>query len=291
MRASHLGLALSLVFIWGFTFVMIEAALRDLSPLFLCFIRFFLTSIPAVFFIKFPSTSFKLVALYGIFLFALTMALLFMGMHSGVSSGLASTLMQSQVFFTILLAVVFLGEKLRRWQAIGAIVAFSGIALIGMKGGGSVTFSGFLLVIAAALCWAIGNVISKKIGKVNTISLVIWGSLIAWPPLLVMSVILEGSDRILFSLQNLSWITVGAVVYITYLATLVGFWIWSWLLNLYPLPMIAPFTLLVPIIAMTSSVFITGETLPSWKIGAGLLVIAGLCIDLLSSRLGCNKRS
>jgi O-acetylserine/cysteine efflux transporter len=289
MRLPHLALALLVVLVWGFNFVVIEIGLQEIPPLLLCFARFFLTSIPAIFFVKFPSTSFKMVALYGLIMFALQFALLFMGMYAGVTPGLASLLLQTQVFFTILLAVLFLDEKLNRWQVIGALLSFSGIGLVGMNVGGSVTFSGFLLLIASAASWGTGNLISKKIGKVNMIALVVWGSLIAWPPLLAVSFFLEGSDRIFFSLKNLSWLPIGSILYITYLSTLFGFGVWSWLLHHYRLPVIAPFTLLVPIVAIVSSVLVFGEALQSWKIFAGILVIAGLCINLLGPRLFAKR--
>jgi O-acetylserine/cysteine efflux transporter len=230
-----------------------------------------------------------MVLLYGLIMFALQFTLLFMGMYAGVASGLASLLLQTAVFFTIVLAVLFLDEHLNRWQVIGAIVSFSGIALVGLNVGGSVTLTGFLLVIASAASWGVGNLISKKIGKVNMIALVVWGSLIAWPPLLAVSFIIEGSDRIFSSLQHLSWLSVGSVLYITYLSTLFGFGVWSWLIHCYSLPTIAPFSLLVPIVAMASSVLVLNEALQSWKIFAGVLVIAGLCINLLGPRLFAKR--
>jgi O-acetylserine/cysteine efflux transporter len=289
MRLLHLTLAFLVVLVWGFNFVVINAGLQEIPPLLLCVARFFLTSIPAIFFVKFPSTSFKMVALYGLIMFALQFAFLFMGMYAGVAPGLASLLLQTQAFFTILLAVLFLNEAVNRWQIMGALIAFSGIALVAVNSAGSATFFGFLLIIASAVSWGAGNVISKKIGKVNMFALVIWGSLIAWPPLLGVSFILEGSDRIFFSLKNLSWLSVGSVLYITYLSTLFAFGVWSWLLHHYPLPVIAPFTLLVPIIAIASSAILLSEALQLWKICAGILVIAGLCINLLGSRLLAKK--
>ena len=289
MPISHLALTLLLVFIWGFNFVVIKVGLQEIPPLFLCFARFFLMTIPAIFFVKFPATSFKKVALYGLCMFALPFACLFIGMSIGVTPGLSSLLFQTQVIFSLILAVLFLGESITRWQLIGAVVSFSGIALVGVNTSGSGPFLGFLLLIAGAAFWGIGNVVSKKIGKVNMISLVVWGSLIAWPPLLILSLILEGPGRLLLSLQHLSLLSIGSVLYITYLSTLLGFGIWSFLLHHHRLPTIAPFTLLVPIVAMASSVLVLGETLEYWKIVAGILVIAGLYVNLLGPRLFKKK--
>jgi O-acetylserine/cysteine efflux transporter len=285
-------LALLVVLVWGFNFVVIKVGLEDISPFLIGFARFFLTSIPAVFFIKRPAAPFKMVVWYGLVMFALQFSLLFIGMYAGVTPGLASLLLQLHVFFTVFLAMLFFGETLHLWQIVGALVSFSGIGLVAMNLGGSLTITGFLLVLGAAASWGAGNVISKKIGKVNMVSLVIWGSLIAWPPLLVISLMVEGTDKVLHTFQHLTWVSGGAVLYITYLSTIFGFGIWSWLLHHHPLGTIAPFTLLVPILAMLSSYLVLGEPLQSWKIFAALLVIAGLCINLLGPRIfsAMNKK-
>ncbi|MBI2810168.1 MAG: EamA family transporter [Candidatus Melainabacteria bacterium] len=289
MNPLHFALALSIVVVWGFNFVVVKTGLVDIPPLLLCVLRFFLTSIPAVFFVKFPSTSVKQVFYYGMTIFASHFAFLFMGMYLGVTPGLASLVQQSQVFFTILLAVLFLNEKLHRWHILGGLTAFLGIGVVGANLGGSVTGTGLFLVLAGGFCWGMGNIVSKKIGNVNMISLIVWSSLFAWPPLLIVSYLLEGREQIVHSLQNLSWVSFGSVAYITFLSTLFGYGIWSWLLQRYPLSTIVPFTLMVPIAAMASSSLVFGETLDSWKVLAGTLVISGLCINLLGSRFATKK--
>jgi len=273
------------VAIWGVNFVAIKVGLEEIPPLFLVSARFFLTCFPVMFFVRRPAAPFKMVIWYGLIMFGLPFSLLFLGMYAGLSAGLASLLLQLQVFFTILLSVLFLEERLHPWQIIGAVVSFAGIALVAMNLGGEATLSGFLLVIAAAAFWGAGNVISKKIGKVNTVSLVAWGSLIAWPPLLVLSLMIEGVSKILYSVQHVTWSSVSALLFITYLATLFAFGAWSWLIHHHPLKIIAPFTLLVPVFGILSSVLWLNEPLQSWKIFAALLIISGLCINLFGPKM------
>jgi len=203
----------------------------------------------------------------------------------GMSPGIASLLMQVHVFFTFLFAALFLHEKLHIWQIIGALVSFSGIGLVGAHLGGNITLLGLVAVVAAAATWGVGNILSKKLGKIDMLALVVWGSLVAWPPLLLLSLAVDGPEKILASLQNITWISGGSVLYITYLATLFGFGMWSWLLHHHPLPTIAPFTLLVPIVAILSSVAVLNEPLFYWKIIAGVLVILGLVINLFGPKI------
>ncbi len=290
MSFIHLLLALVVVLVWGFNFVVIMVGLSGIPPIFLVFLRFFFTSLPAIFLIKKPEAPFYLVFLYGLILFALQFALLFWSMAQGLSPGLASILLQLQAFFTILLAVIFFKEKPNRWQILGGLISFLGIGLVGMNLGGDITLTGLLLVILAAFFWGSGNIFSKKMGKINMFSLVVWGSFVAWPPLLAASLIFEGTDQILYSLHHLDWLSVGAVAYIVCLATWFAFGSWNWLLQRYPLPIIAPFTLLVPIIGMISSALCLNEVIQTWKIVAACLVLGGLCINLLGPRLAIRKK-
>ena len=128
MPLKHILLALLVVVIWGVNFIFVKLSLDECSPLLLCALRFLLASVPAVFFIRPPAIPFKIVALYGMFMFAIQFSLLFLGMHVGMTPGMASLIMQVQVFFSLFFGAVFLNEKPNAWQIIGALVSFSGIS-------------------------------------------------------------------------------------------------------------------------------------------------------------------
>lgn len=285
MSITHLFLILLLVVVWGCNFVMIKIGLDGMPPIFLACARFFCTSIPAVFFLKLPEAPFSRVALYGFVIFALQSALFFIGMDLGIPAGLVSILMQVHVLFSLLFATFLFREKIYGLQIVGAFISFLGITYAGMHIGNSSSLLGFFAVIAGGLCWGIGNALSKTIGNVNMLSLVAWGSMAAWPPLLLLSLFLEGPEQILYSLQHLSYKSVGAILYLSYCSTLFGYGLWSWLIFRQPLSTVAPFSLLTPVIAMASAVIILQEPLQTWKIITAILVPGGLSINFLAPRL------
>jgi len=280
MSLSHLSLVLLVMAIWGFSFVVISLGLAEISPLMLCLVRFFFTCFPAIFFVARPLAPFRLVMMYGLVVMALQFSLLFIGMKTGMTAGLASLVMQVQVFFTMILAVLFLNEKINVWQVLGALVAFFGLGIIGFNMGVQGSLLGFLLVFIAAGMWGYGNMLTKKLGSINMLSLVVWGSLFAWPPMLLMVVYVEGAQSIIVATQHLSWTLVGAIVYMVLPNTLFGFSVWSWLLSRHPIITIAPFTLLVPVAGMLSAVWILNEPLQTWKMWAAAFIVLGLCIHL-----------
>jgi O-acetylserine/cysteine efflux transporter len=198
-----------------------------------------------------------------------------------------------QVFFTIGLSIVLLGERPTIWQVAGALLGFGGVGLVALHVGGDVTMAGLVLVVAAAAAWGGGNIVSKRIsqraGRTDAVGLVVWGSLFALPPLLVVALILD-PQHFVSSFTGLDWVSVGSIAYIAYLSTLFGYAAWSRLLGLYPVSTVAPFTLLVPVFGFLGSAVLLGEPLQDWKLSASGLVIAGLGLNLFGPRLLSQSR-
>ncbi|HZW22227.1 EamA family transporter [Noviherbaspirillum sp.] len=285
MKPSDILLALIVVLIWGFNFVVIKLGLQGLPPILFTALRFACAALPMVFFVRRPAVPFRLLAGYAAFQFALQFTLLFSGMQAGFPPGLASLVVQLQAFFTIGLAVVVLGERPQWSQIAGALIAFGGMGLVAMHLEARATVLGFLMVIAAGFSWGVGNIFTKRIGKVDALALVVWGSLLAAPPLLLASLAIEGPAAIVAALQGMSWLSAGAILFQAYPTTILGFGIWAILLRKYPTATVAPFTLLVPVAGMVSAAWVLGEPLQWWKVGAGALVLSGLALNQFGPRV------
>lgn len=288
MKPRHLLLALVIVFFWGVNFAIIKLGLRQISPLGLGVIRFVLAAFPWIFFIRRPPIPLSSLALYSLLIFALQFGFLFTGMKVGVSAGLASLVMQLQVFFTIGFAVLFLAERPTRWQLLGALFAFGGIAVVAANLGGDITLAGLLLLILGAMAWGGGNIVSRLIsmrhGAISVLGLVCWGSLFATPPLLAVALIVD-PQGLAASFSGLDWTSLGAIAYLVYISTLFCFGAWSLLLSLYPVATVAPFTLLVPVFGFLGSAVLLGEAIQPWKLLASALIIAGLILNVFGQRL------
>lgn len=285
MSTTDILIALAVVTIWGVNFVVIKIGLQDLPPILFTALRFVFAALPLVFFVKRPQAAWRLVAAYGLFQFALQFTLLFTGIKLGLPAGLASLVIQLQAFFTIGLAVLMLGERPQPVQLAGALVAFGGMALVAVNLEGKATLIGFVLVVLGGVCWALANIVTKKMGRVDALSLVVWGSLIASPPLLLASWLVEGGAAWELAASRFSMKTLMAVLFQSYPNTLLGFGIWSLLMRKYAAATIAPFTLLVPVAGMASAALVLGEPLQWWKLAAGALVLGGLALNQFGGRL------
>lgn len=248
MNPKHLLLALLLallvVVIWGLNFIFISIGLKGFPPLLMCALRFALAAFPAVLFLPRPKVGWPILAAFGLVNFGMQFALLFTGMRAGMSAGLASLVMQTQVFITVGMAAALLKDRPSAWKIIGALISFSGVGVVAWKSEDGSSLVGLVLTLLASFCWATGNLLSKKIAAESPLALVAWGSLIAFPPLLLASLALEGPDAIAKSATEASWLPVLALLYVVYFSTHVGYSLWGHLLQLYPAAVVAPFTLL-----------------------------------------------
>lgn len=285
MRARDLVLALIVVSIWGFNFVVIKIGLRDLPPLLFTSLRFFFAAVPLVFFVRRPEIPLHLLTGWGLAQFALQFSLLFVGMKLGMPAGLSSLVIQLQAFFTIALAWWILHEHARATQLIGAGIALSGMGIVAWHLDTRSTLVGLLLVMGAGLSWAVANILSKRMGRVQPLALAVWGSLIAVPPLLMASALIEGPRVIWHALHALTLESSLAVLFQSYPNTLLGFGVWSMLMRRYPAAQVAPFSLLVPVAGMLSASIVLHESLQTWKIAAGALVLSGLAVNQFAGRL------
>jgi len=211
-------------------------------------------------------------------------------MRADVTPGLASLVIQTQVFFTIGLAMALAGERVRGFQILALALAASGLAVIAVHTDASTTPLGLALVLLAALSWAAGNLVAKRAGRVDMLGFMVWSSLFAVPPLALSSLLLEGPQAIAQGLTAAGPGVWAAVLWQSLGNTLFGYGAWAWLLARHPAAAITPMALLVPVFGMGASAVWLAEPLPIWKTAAAALVLTGLALNLLWPSLSARLR-
>ena len=278
---AHALLALAIVAVWGTTFVVIKVVLDELPPLLVATLRFMLALVPAMFFLPRPRVPLANLAGYGLLIGAGQFGLLYLAIDGHISPGLASLVVQTQVFFTIGLAMWLGGERLRGYQGIAVLVAAAGLGVVGWHTDATTTIAGLLMVLGAAASWAGGNILTKRAGSINMVAYVVWSSAFSVPVLLVLSLAVDGWDAMVTSMRNASLAAWGGVAWQSWGNTLFGYAAWNWLLSRYTAATVTPLALLIPVFGMGASALWLAEPLPGWKIVAAGLVISGLALNLL----------
>ncbi|HHH0661353.1 TPA: EamA family transporter [Yersinia enterocolitica] len=285
MKLTDFLIALLSTAIWGVNFSIIKLGLITADPLILAGIRFTLCALPAVFFIKKPDTSWRYIIGYGLLFGIGLWGIVNLGIKAGVSAGIASLVLQFGAFFTMVLGAFLFHENLSKYQYIGIIVALLGLTSIIFISDGSVTFIGLALVLCGAVVWGLVSIIIKKSDTKKVFSFLVWSSLFSPIPLFILSYLFNGPSGFTELAIHFNTTTLFSILFQVYPNTLFAYWVWNSLLTKYPVSVVAPLSLLVPIFGMLGSVMIFNESIPSGKIIAMVFIISGLIIGLYGKRL------
>lgn len=278
MRPVHIALAVFIAAAWGVNFVVIEVGLDHFPPLLFCALRFAAAAVPAVFFVGRPQVPWRWVIGVGLALGVAKFGLLFVGMRQGAPAGLSSLVLQVQAVFTVLFAALVLGERPGGKRLLGMGIALGGIAVAAVDEGTSGPLLGFALVVAAAVCWGVSNVLTRRAAPPDGLRFMVWVSVIPVLPLLALSLLFEGPSEDLAAVRALDWSGLGAIAYVAWFTTLFGFGAWGFLLRTYDASAVAPFSLLVPVFGMSSAALLLGEGVSPLRWLAAVLLVGGVAL-------------
>ncbi|MCR3761608.1 EamA family transporter [Clostridium felsineum] len=289
MTIRDIIIAIAIIIIWGINFIVIKMGLQNMPPLLLASLRFLAATIPAIFFLPRPKLKWTRLIALGMTLDVGQFAFLFIGIKLGMSAGMASLVIQTQVFFTLVMATLILKERFYLNNLIGIILSISGVVIIGFFQGSNISVVGFLLTLAAAFSWGIGNIImckcTNKDEPFTMLSLVVWASAVAIIPLTLLSWFIEGPASWKAAWHSLNTTSLFSIVYLAYLATIFAYSMWGKLLSKYSATVVSPFALLVPVVGMSSSFLLLGDHFSFLQILGAALVMIGLLINLLGTKL------
>ena len=283
--------ALSVVVIWGLNFVVMKIGLQGLSPMLLGALRFAAASLPFVLFVPRPILPWHFVVIYGLVQGVGQFGLLFVAIALGMTAGMASVVMPTQSFFTMILAAPLLGERARTHQWAGLLVAAFGLIVIASAHGeaqGQMTLIGFLLTLGAALMWATSNLVvrlANRAGDYDPFSFIVWSSLVPVLPFIALTVGSEGLAHSWHTVRQMSLRESLAVAYLGLFATVVAYTLWTRLLKRHPAGRVAPFSLLMPVVGLWAASEVFDERLPTAQWVGTAAVLLGLLINQVGSRL------
>ena len=277
--------ALVVVVIWGLNFVVMKFGLQGLSPMLLGALRFAAAALPFIWFVPRPQLPWRYIAGYGLAQGLGQFGFLFLGLQLGMTAGMASVVMQTQAFFTLLLAIPVLGERTRLGQWLGLTVALGGLVAIATaqgEGPGQMTLVGFVLTLSAAFMWAISNLVARLASRVTDFEpfpFIVWSSLFPILPFVALALWSEGWHTTATQVQGMGLTAWLAVLFLGWMATLLAYSLWTRLLKRHPAGRVTPFSLLVPVVGLWAAwVFLQESPLPQQWLGAAA-VLLGLLIN------------
>jgi O-acetylserine/cysteine efflux transporter len=285
VKPLHTLAAVLAAFVWGLTFIAIKLGVQEAPPFLMTALRFSAAALPLALFVRPPAAPARLVVAYGFVIGFAQFGLLFLAIRLGMPAGLASLVIQAQVYFTLAFAALAFGERPTFAQGLGAAISLVGMTFIASGRLQNASLGPFLLTLAAAVCWGAGNIIGKRMGRVDPIALMVWSSLVPPLPMLTLSFALSPHET-LAALRAPSLTLIASVLFLAYGGTLFSYGLWARLLARYPASAVAPFALLVPVVGMAGAWLWFGEIATAWEWAGAATVMAGLAVNVFGARLG-----
>lgn len=293
LPARDLLAALAVVVVWGLNFIAMRWGLESFTPFQLGAARYVFAALPLVFLVRMPRLHWRWVLAFGLFQGVGQFGFLFFALQLGMTTALASVLMQTQVFFTALFGFGVLRERPSRALVLGLLLAGLGLLCFGMsargvQAGGATTLLGLLLTLCAAASWAASNIVSHLAQRAapgyDPLAFVVWSSVVPVLPFVLLSAATDpDASR---WLQPAAWVDLPLVAwlslaYLGWAATVLGYSLWTGLLKRHPANRVAPFSLGVPVVGMAAGLLVLGEVVTAWQwAGVGFVVLALVCVVL-----------
>jgi O-acetylserine/cysteine efflux transporter len=288
MRRRDTALAVLVALIWGTNFVAIRTGLDSVPPLLFLAVRFVVVCLPAVFFVRRPGLPWRDLALIGLFTSLGQFALMYLALELGMPPGLSSLVLQAQVLFTIVIAAAWLHERPSTAQRLGVALGGAGLITIAAGRGLSAPLLPLVVLVLAAVSWAVGNVLTRRAGALSGpgagLGVTVWSGLVVPVPAFLLSLVFEGPAAIGHALGHVQWSAVLSTAYTAYLSSLVGYGIWNTLLARHPVAKVTPFAMLVPVFGMAAAALVYDERPHTLELVGGLVLLAGVAVAVLRRR-------
>ena len=275
MRPIDWAAALAVVLIWAVNFIVGKIGVMQLPPLLLMSLQFALVAALLAPFLEAQHRRWRRIAAISVVLGVMHFGLMFAGLR-GIDAGPAAIAIQLTVPFSAMLAALFYREQLGVWQLIGMVVAFAGIYLLAGEPTRATSAAHFLMVVLAAFAWAVANVLIKRLGPINVFTLNAWVALLAWPQLLLASLLFESGQ--VPALVIADWRAWSSIIYMAVLSTIAAYGLWYYLIEKHELNRIVPMTLLSPVLAVALAVPLLGEQITASVMLGGTLTLAGVAM-------------
>jgi O-acetylserine/cysteine efflux transporter len=200
-----------------------------------------------------------------------------------------------------------LGERPSRALLAGLALAACGLACFGMNyvGGagaaagtgaadapasaaGATTLAGFLLCLCAAAMWAASNIVVRRAQRstpqFDVLAFMVWSSLAPFLPFIGLSLLFDDpATRWRWTGAPLS--TWASLAYLGWMATILGYAMWTGLLKRHPVNRVAPFSLGVPVVGIAAGMLVLGDTINGLQWTGIALIVAALACVLWGGRL------
>lgn len=268
-----------LTLVWGYSWVVAKQALSYAPPFAFVAARCFIGGLALLVIVKLIGRPLKLAAPGHTIAIGLTQGAAFMALSTWAlvegGPGKTAVLVFTMPIWTLIIAWPALGERIRGAQWFAAVSTLGGMILIIEPWHMHTSLFSKFLGVSAALCWAIGTVLVKRLRSrqpVDLLSLVGWQMFLGAIPLLVLAWVVPERPT------NWTPAYVGILAFMSLISTSLGWWLWTFILDRVAAWEASLSVLGTPVVAIVSSRLMMNEGFTPSELGGILLIAGGLAV-------------
>jgi drug/metabolite transporter (DMT)-like permease len=280
---------LVLYVVWGSTYLGIRIAVETIPPFTMAASRFFLAGVVLLGWsiardgrdFRWPTRrEWRDTVIVGALLLGGGMGMVAWGEQT-ITSGIAALLIALMPVWVAVLGRVAFGERLPRAAVVGVAVGLVGVAiLVGPSDNPVERFApaGIAALIVSPICWASGSLFSAHRAQLPAQPLVATGGQMLAGSLVLGALALVTGEPGRLHPEAISAESLAALAYLTVIGSLVAFTTYGWLLRIAPLPLIATYAYVNPIVAVILGWLVLAEPLTPRTIAAGAVIVFAVAL-------------
>jgi drug/metabolite transporter (DMT)-like permease len=281
---------LVLYVVWGSTYLGIAIAVDSVPPFVMAAIRFLIAGAVLMAwsiaregraFVVPSRREWRDSAIVGALLLGGGMGMVAFGEQT-VPSGIAALLVAMMPVWVAILGGIFLGERLPRLAVVGIVVGFAGVAILvgpsAVGGSGALDPLGLAALLLSPIAWATGSLFASHRATLPRRPLVATGLQMVLGGLVLALMATLSGELAAFDLSAVTRDSFLALAYLTVVGSLLAFTVFGWMLRVAPLPLVATYAYVNPVVAVILGWLVLGETIDPRTVVAGTVIIVAVAL-------------
>lgn len=261
---------------WGLNLIAVKESVELVAPLSAAFLRQLIVAaicLPMLRLIPGRTRDLVILGLLSGVLFYI-----FTNLSMSVSDNVSALAIAGQLGapFSLILAIIFLGERVQKFRIAGMLLSFFGVTLLVFDPAAANERLGLALTAIASLIWALCSLIQRRLAGVPVLTIYAWVGVCGSVGMLPIALWFEPEQ--MRAIPELPLSAIGWLFFSAAGSTVIGQGAMSLLLRRHPVTTVVPLTLVTPVIAVIAASYWFGTTLTPIMVTGGLIVLAGVAI-------------
>lgn len=274
---------------WALNIIAAKMAVTEVAPLTAAFLRQAIVMVVCLSWLRLVPGQMRAITGLGLLTGGLFFVFINLSLLAATNVSALAIAGQLGVPFSMILAVLVLGERIQKYRIAGVALSFLGVGILFFDPAILNEITGIALQVVASAIWACASLIQRGVRDVPIMTVYAWigliGTLVLGPVALLFEP--QGIASVPhIPLKSFGWIAFSAIG-----STLLGHGSMAWLLQRHPISVVTPLTLAAPVLSVMVASWYFGTPLTAAMILGGTVALTGVAIITIRSAKAGEARA